>query len=186
MNTKVIITAIVVLAISALAIIFMLTNNETKTVYCGQDNSKPLTVFKDPTKAFPGFVSDYDVSAKASLATIDELQKSEPNLLNADMNFKRKVQQLREQLNQDNIRMENILKASFYAYNSDPCDDKIKERYQNLLDTLALKMTELERFKASVTISKEKGGTIVKNLEITQDSSVIIESIDRLQNSLSQ
>ena len=174
--------AILIASLLIYAVFYRAKDDETFVVYCGVNNTKPVTAFKNPTRAFPAFVNEYHASAKTAINLLDTLKSKAPGTISADVDYDTKMANLREKLDQDNIRMENILKASFFAFNANPCDDQIKQHYLALLDTMAAKTLELERFRASITHSTEKGGGSGSGIGIPRfiDTSAILTAVNRL------
>ena len=174
---------VLIIAITTL-LIFYFARDKSKTefIYCGPDKSNPVQVYINPEEAFPAFATRYQVELNAGVALLDTLSKTMPASGSAGSEIRTEIVELREKLNQDNIRMENLLRASFYAYNSRPCDAEVSRRYLNMLDTLAYKITELEKLKAAVTTpvpvtidtaahtAADTAARIVTSKEITSDT----------------
>ena len=154
MKKNVIIIVLIIIAVATVIIIYLLRNpDKTKTVYCGQNKTDPAIVFINPDEAFPSIASGYTVKLQAGVNLLDTLNKAASDV-NAGSEIQTQIIELREKLNQDNIRMENLLKASFYAYNSRPCNPEIAKRYQDMLDTLGKQVTEIENLKSSVVTTE--------------------------------
>lgn len=158
MNKNGLILVLIIVALATITIFILLKNNsKTRVEYCGPGKTDPVTIFKNPDEAFPAFANGYKVKLQSGVNLLDTLTKATGNI-NAGSDIQSEIVELREKLNQDNIRMENLMRASFYAYNSRPCDPEISRRYLNMLDTLAQKITELEKFKASIAVPAKGGG----------------------------
>ena len=148
-----------IIAVATIIIIYMLRSpDKTKTVYCGPNNTDPAIVFINPDEAFPSIATGYTVKLQAGVDLLDTLNKAAGNA-NAGSEVQTQIVELREKLNQDNIRMENLLKASFYAYNSRPCNPEIAKRYQDMLDTLGKQVAEIENLKSSVVTTEPTNPT---------------------------
>lgn len=174
---------VLIIAITTLLIFyFVREKSNTELIYCGPDKTNPVRVFINPEQAFPAFATGYQVKLNAGVALLDTLSKAVPPNGSAGSEIRTEIVELREKLNQDNIRMENLMRASFYAYNGRPCDAEVSRRYLNMLDTLAYKITELEKLKAAVTTPAlvtidtsshtpaDTAARIVTSKEITNDT----------------
>lgn len=189
MDKKFLVPAVIVVIVIAatIVIVFMLKNdNETTILYCGPDKSIPVSVFKNPSKAFPAFSADYTVKLNAGVTLLDTIK----NVVNANgttsSEINTKATDLREKLNQENIRMENLLKANFYAFNTNPCDSFIRRKYFSILDTLTLKITEIEKLRAELTVQSQKGTSVIsKTKEFVRDTNKIKENLDRFAERIS-
>lgn len=170
-----------IIAVASIIIVYLLRNpDKTRTVYCGPDKTDPAIVFINPDEAFPSFATGYTVKLQAGVDLMDTLSKAASDI-NAGSEIQTQIIELRERLNQDNIRMENLLKASFYAYNSRPCSPEIAKRYQDMLDTLGKKITEIENLKSSVVTTEKPGPEPVDSVpsapEISKDTAKIRKAI---------
>jgi len=146
-----ILIALLIVAIATIIIFYVIKDNSNTTmVYCGPNKTDPARIFVNPEKAFPSFATAYTVKLNSGINLLDTLNQSASIGGNADSEIQTEIVELREKLNQDNIRMENLLKVLFYAYNGRPCDADVSKRYFNLLDTLTFKITEIEKLKAAV------------------------------------
>ena len=158
--TKVI--GIIIAGIVLITIVFVVVkqgfpnpnDSETEIIYCGPNHTKPVVVFKNPTKAFPAFAQEYKANINASLDVIDTLQKSPAIKVNGQLGLETKVIELRERLNQESIRMESIMKSNFLAFNARPCDPIASKQYYDLLTLMAQKNEELEKLRLELTIHR--------------------------------
>lgn len=180
-----------IIVIATIIIFYFFRNSSnTRIAYCGAGKTDPVTIFINPDQAFPAFANTYSVKLQSGVNLLDTLTKA-TNGINAGSEIQSQIVELREKLNQDNIRMENLMRACFYAYNSRPCDPEISRRYLNMLDTLAQKITELEKFKASVSVPEKGGGDtsklVVTTPQIRKDTATLKKSLvqfKRTYNSL--
>lgn len=154
-------------AASVLIVYFLRNTSNTRVEYCGPNHTDPVTIFTNPDQAFPSFASAYQVKLNAGVNLLDTLSKATGDI-NAGTEIQTEIVELREKLNQDNIRMENLMRSSFYAYNSRPCNPEVSKRYLDMLDTLTQKITEIEKFKASIA-KPENGPTKPKDSVLTSD-----------------
>ena len=117
--------------------------SETTVEYCGGDKSKPIRVFKNPSKAFSVFAQDYEFNFNTGVKVLD----SASNNGNISIEAKKGIKEFREKLNQENIQFENLLKTAFYAYNQDGCNEEVKRKYWDILNTMSEKILKLEKLK---------------------------------------
>lgn len=172
-----------IIAIIAFVVIRILPNpneDETETLYCGENNSKPVKVFKNPTKAFPNFAEEFNNKITFLESITDSLTNTGKFKLSLDLNSK--VIELKEKLNQESIRMEMIMKSNFLAFNNSPCDTVVSKKYYELLNIMAQKNNELENLRMKLTIPSTKGGNEVDNLMVVKDTSLINTSISTFKD----
>jgi len=175
--------AMVALVIAAVIIYKIFPNEnevETETLYCGENNTKPVKVFKSPTKAFPSFAREYNAKINGSVEVIDSIEKSLGIKSTGAIDLNNKLIELREKLNQESARMEMIMKSNFFAYNSNPCDSSVTRSYFALLNSIAEKNNDLEKFRAELTIPINKGGTNGSGFKIVTDTAIISRELSRL------
>lgn len=180
-----IIVLIIIGVVTILIIYFLRNNSNTQITYCGPDKTDPVRTFVNPEQAFPAFATGYQVKLQAGVSLLDTLNKAASTGANAGSEIQTQIVELREKLNQDNIRMENLMRAIFYAYNGRPCNPEVSKRYFDMLDTLAYKITELEKLKASL-LQPQKGNnssdSILTSKEITNDSARVKKALRIFSN----
>lgn len=182
MNKTIIISIVIV---SCVAIAFFFLRNifkpepETTTLYCGPDKSSPAIVFKNPTKAFPSFASEYTSKIAANISVMDSLLKGAKGSGGGGIDLSNKVVELRDKLNNESSRMEMLMKSNFFAYNSKPCDTGVSRRYFEFLTVMADKNAELEKLKANITIAPSKGGNDSANLVVIKDTVKIKQALNQ-------
>lgn len=153
--------------------------DETKTIYCGPDKTNPVNVFINPSNAFPTFAKDYNLKLNAGIEVLDSL-KTIPQLKgSAGTDYNTKIVELREKLNQESIRMEMIMKSNFLAYNMKPCDSAVNRDYFALLKMMAEKNSELEKFKAGLTVPISKGNVDSAQIKIVTDTALISNALGK-------
>jgi|GEM_PF-3699916 len=141
-----------IIAVASVVIVFLLRSpDKTRTLYCGPDKTDPAIVFKNPDDAFPSFASGYNVKLEAGVNLMDTLKEAASDI-NAGSEIQTEIVELREKLNQDNIRMQELMKSCFLAYHTRPCNPEASKRYFDMLDTLISRITNLEELKASVVV----------------------------------
>jgi hypothetical protein len=150
---------------------------ETETLYCGPNNSKPVKVYKNPSKAFPVFAQDYTVKLNAGMSVIDSIKKNPKVNSNISLDLGTKVTELREKLNQESSRMEMIMKSNFLAFNANPCDSSISRKYYDLLNAVVEKNHELDLLMAQLTLPTGKGGNTRTEFTLVTDTSRIKDAL---------
>ena len=153
---------------------------ETETMYCGPNNTKPVKVFKFPTRAFPTFVKEHGVKITTGVDVLDSIKESPTIKGHGSVDINDKIVELEEKLNQESARLEMIMKSNFFAYNSNPCDSLISRNYYSLLNTIAEKNSELESFRAKLTIPLNKGGNTRSDFTVITDTAVIKSEVQKL------
>lgn len=144
------ILVLIIIAVASVVIVYMLrTPDKTRIVYCGANNTDPAVVYKNPDDAFPSFATGYNIKLEAGVNLMDTLTKA-ANDINAGSEIKTEIVELREKLNQDNSRMQDLMKSCFLAYHMRPCNAEASKQYFDMLDTLISRITKLEELKASV------------------------------------
>jgi hypothetical protein len=160
--------------------IFLPNNDvETETLFCGPNNSKPVKVYKNPSKAFPVFALDYTTKLSSGINIIDSVQGSPEIKANISLDLNSKIVELREKLNQESARMEIIAKSNFLAFNANPCDSVIARKYYELLATIVEKNNNLEMLIVQLTLPKSKGGASTPNFALITDTSKIRSAFER-------
>ncbi|MGC4038712.1 MAG: hypothetical protein QM764_22300 [Chitinophagaceae bacterium] len=176
-NWMIAIFAIIIIAAMVIVVVLK-KDKETRTLYCGPGENNPVTVFINPTKAFPAFAEDYSVKLNSGVTLLDTLRNQGNATATISTEINTHIVELRDKLNQDNIRTENLLKANFYAFNNTPCDTFIRKKYYSFLDSLSYKINEIEKLRAMVTVQSQKGGVVQKEREIVKDTAVLKESLN--------
>jgi hypothetical protein len=127
-----------------ITILFLSSCSETKTIFCSAGKTNPVQVLRNPTKAYPVYARDFDASVKATVNIVDNIN------VDGDITFGNKIKTFRETLNQESARMEMLVKANYLAYNSRPCDEKVRDEFFILQKSLADKTYELEKLRQSL------------------------------------
>jgi len=179
------ILVLAIIAVASVVIVYLLRSpDKTRTVYCGPDNTDPAIVYKDPQDAFPSFATGYNVKLEAGVNLMDTLNKAASDI-NAGSEIQTEIVELREKLNQDNIRMQELMKSCFLAYHTRPCNPDASKRYYDMLDTLISRITKLEELKASV-VEPEKVEPQPKDTATPPSTQVISKDTARLKRELFQ
>ena len=114
--------------------------SQTKKVKCA--NGDIVFVYKRPEKQYQQYVKTTNINLKASIDLLDKIK-----LTNIDAGTKRAVTELRDKLDNYSSRTQDIIKASFLAYNSTPCDTFIRHSHYSLLENINKENTALEKLK---------------------------------------
>lgn len=162
--------------------------DETETMYCGPDKTMPVKVFVNPSEAYPVFAKDYAARVQGSLSVMDSVSKAISPSGTGAIEMQNKVIQLRDNLSQESIRMEILMKSNFYAYNARPCDNEVSKNYFEVIKLMAEKTSELDKLTADLTTtvpvkSNEDSGTTSSGVTTTvvKDTEVIKQSLKRFE-----
>lgn len=128
--------------ISFLCIIIIIgCSGNLKVLKC-PPNDEPVVVLKNIDKAYPVYAVSYNSNLIATLRALDSLQVS------VDAVLVKKIEELREKLNQESSRVEMHLKTSLLALQTTPCDLKVRNEFWNLLNKInenAIELNELSK-----------------------------------------
>lgn len=105
-------------------------------------SGEPVIVPKKPEKFYKKFAKTMEADLKA---TIDVLEKV--NIADLDTGLETKVNTLREKLDQYSGRTEDILKASYLALLTTPCDKTVRNNNATLLKQMSTESTALATLK---------------------------------------
>ncbi len=86
-----------------------------------------------------------NLNVKGTIEIIDKVKIAD---LNAGT--KTQVVELRKKLDNYSSRVQDIIKANFLAYNSNPCDQGVRESHQKLLSEINTQNAELEKLKNGI------------------------------------
>jgi hypothetical protein len=187
---KTIIIAVVVVICAGLA--FWLLRDtfkkqeETETMYCGPDKTLPVKVFVNPSQAYPVFAQDYTSRVEANLTVMDSIQEMASPKGGGALGLESEVVKLRQDLSQESIRMEILMKSNFYAYNTRPCDSEVSRHYFEFLALMAQKTSELDKLSSSLTEQPSSSGASKpdssQKLTVVKDTSKIRQSLENFSN----
>jgi hypothetical protein len=178
-----------IIAVATIIIIYLLrTPDKTRIVYCGPNQTDPATVFINPDEAFPAFATAYTVGLTAGVNFLDTLSKAADNI-NAGSDIKTQIVKMREDLNQENIEMENVLKAAFYSLNARPCNLEVVKQYNDIVATISSKIKEIDTLKSTVvlpeTSNPQPQDSIPSAKEISKDTAKIRKAIFQYNKKIS-
>jgi hypothetical protein len=114
--------------------------------------TETVIVQRHPEKQYQQAIKTTDFQLKA---TIDVLEKVK--IADLDANTKTKVTELRDKLNQYSSMTQDIIKGSYGAYQTTPCDKDVRKRHFDLLDNIAKENSALEKLRAELTALSNKG-----------------------------
>ena len=155
-----------------LAFAFLMSACSEKIIYCGENKTNPVVIRKKPEKAYKEFAKEYSTTVSTNIKYLDVL-----SLGDISVDSKNKIISFREQLNQDNIKMQELLKASFFAFSQNPCEISLKEKHYTLLEKLSNEKTvqsnikiDLQKLVNSNNFTKDIGKEISRINVIYQTS----------------
>ncbi|MBO9659430.1 MAG: hypothetical protein J7527_11450 [Chitinophagaceae bacterium] len=158
---------------------------ETETMYCGPDKTLPVKVFVNPSQAYPVFAQDYTSRVEANLTVMDSIQQMASPSGGGALGLESEVVKLRQDLSQESIRMEILMKSNFYAYNTRPCDSEVSRHYFEFLALMAQKTSELDKLSASLTEQPDSGAgkpDSSQKLTVVKDTMKIRQSLQYFNN----
>lgn len=161
--------------LSYLSILFI-SCSPMREGFCDNTKTEKYFVYKNPQKFYPQFANDWEMALKSTVDILNRIDTAKGIKAGGDLSMKRKVVQLREKLNQENIYMENLMKSAFIAYNTSPCDPTTKHRYFSILETMTKNSNIMKELKNSLTDESKGLGTDKK--EVVTNPEVINASID--------
>lgn len=130
----------------------------TKVLSC--PDGEKVVVQKDPEKQYQQTVKKTNTSING---TIDVLNKVNIADLGVDINSE--IKELREKLDQFSSRTQDIIKGSYNALQTTPCDKIVRQKHFDLLENVNKESVALETLKAEVQKLNEQGnfGGVDKN-----------------------
>jgi hypothetical protein len=129
------------LFLAASILVSFIGYSQTKKVKC-PPNNEVVMVPKKPQKTYEAYTKKTDLTLKAA---IDVLKKIEVKDLDAGV--KREVVQLREKLDQYSGRTQDIIKASFMAFCTTPCDLTVRKKHFELLESISKESSAVEQLR---------------------------------------
>ena len=130
---------------------FLIGCSDFKAIEC----PPKVLVLKNFDNAYPAFANNYDLSLKATINTADSLS------LTGNIGLKRTVENLREKLNQETIRFQDLLKSAYIGYVGEICrpNSELRERYWDLLGEMNQKTSELDALRLRLASLKSSSNT---------------------------
>lgn len=103
-------------------------------------------------KIYQPAIKTTEEGLKTTIAVLDQFKISD---LNA--NVKTNITELRDKLDQFSSRAQDIIRASYLALQTFPCDKDVRKRHFDLLDNIAKENSALEKLKTQLTSIINKG-----------------------------
>jgi len=121
----------------------MFSCSSTKTLNCGEGKA-PVQILKNPEKAYKKYqwAKSFEVNAKATIDVIDKVKVDEGNLT-----VKNKIENFREKITNETIRMEMLVRENAKAYNAGACYKDVRDKFFEFQDYVTEKNTELEKLR---------------------------------------
>jgi hypothetical protein len=127
----------------------------TKETTC--PDGRPVTYQKNQNcanKAYKDAVKDFTFNVKATIDAVEQI-----NVDIADLDIKNKSQLLKEKLNNESIRHQDALKASYLALSTDPCNNSV--RHYKLVESITQRNYQLQELRTS--LENDNGENQVNN-----------------------
>jgi hypothetical protein len=130
-----------------------------RTILTTCPDGRPISFPKSEkcaTKIYRDDVKDFNANLKATVNIVDRVTVGVDNI-----EIKNESKLLKEKLNQESIRLQETLKASYLAITRDPCSNS--ERHYKLVESVNAKNYELQQLALELsneTRQKELEGTI--------------------------
>lgn len=149
-------------------ILFITACNHTKVIYC-PENKKPVIIIKDYNKflsIYPDVGNNQKVNADLSTNTPTTKGEAKGEYNNTVSNF-------RELLNQENIRIENLLKTALLGLQTTPCDEDARKNFWSIINKVTISDEVINSIKQEVT---------TLNIGLTSISSQVSKLSENSQN----
>lgn len=104
--------------------------------------------------AYADAVKDIELNLKATVDALDE----SINVDVANLDFKNKANTLKDKLNQESIRHQDALKASYLALSTDPCSNS--ERHYKLIESITQKNYQLQELRESLKTQRNRDSLV--------------------------
>jgi len=119
------------------------------TKYCGPNKTNPVKVYNKQNKHYKDVARTFDASVKGTINTSNSLG-NKVDISNIDASLGTKLTNLKEALNQNTTRFNDLLFRAAEAYNSRPCDTVVRDRYFGVLDSVTSYLASLAEIEAKV------------------------------------
>lgn len=135
----------------------LLSCSPTVKVVCS--DGETYRQYKDPAKNFPDYAKTFDDAVKVTLNVMDSIN------VTADITLKNKITEFREKLNQNNIIIQDLIKANFLMYNNAICDKDTRDHYYEFQKFITARVFQIAAANAELkTISDLKSTDEQKKL----------------------
>ena len=131
-------------------LIFIFQSCATIKVPC--PGGETVIVQRHPEKQYQQTAKSTDIGLKA---TIDVLEKVK--IADLDASVKAKVAELRDKLDQFSSRTQDIIKGSYDALQTTPCDKDVRKRHFDLLTDIAKENVALEKLRKELKKLSKQG-----------------------------
>jgi|SRR6185436_8991535 len=138
-----------VMAIAILALLIQGCCGTSKIV-C--PDGETVVIQKCPEKQYQQTINTTDVGLKATVDVLDKVK-----IADLDASVKTKVTELRDKLDQFSSRTQDIIKGSYDALQTTPCDKDVRKRHFDLLDGIAKENAALEKLRTELSNLANKG-----------------------------
>lgn len=108
------------------------------------ETNEPVTILKDVSKVFPVYGSSYSANLDSTIKILKKLEAS------LSGNMKKNISKIREDLNQENIQIETMLKTAVLALQNTPCDTKVRDNFWVALKDINDRGLKLNKLKNSL------------------------------------
>jgi hypothetical protein len=122
---------------------FFLPSCYPKKLVCPPDN-EPVVV-QNPKKQYADYVKTTEVNVKGTINVLEQVKIGD-----LDASTKGSVTKLRQDLDQFSSRYQGVLKGSFLAYSTTPCDKDIRKKHYDLLAEMSKQNSALEQTKNEI------------------------------------
>jgi hypothetical protein len=133
----------------SLIVIFMISiefigccSDKFTTLTCADGN--PVRVLKDVQDAYPQYAYSYDLGVKANIDVINKVN------IGTDIGYKETLDTLRQSLNQESSRIQQLLIGVATEIEAAPCDKVHRDKMDDLLSQIADETSELNKLSESL------------------------------------
>jgi hypothetical protein len=116
----------VLAAFYVILIVLTSCGNNIMVIKCPDGN--PVTIHKNPEKAFPVYVKDFEWAVKINFKSL-QLALNDSAL---GISAKQNIVKLRQDLDQSSSQLEMELKTAVFALQTSPCDKENSKRFWDL------------------------------------------------------
>jgi signal recognition particle GTPase len=153
-----------------------------KEGHCDINGGRPYLVYKRPEKFYPVIANDWSATIKGTIGLLNQIDTVKNKDTNVEIDMKKKVVELREKLGQENIKIENVVKSAFIAYNISPCDESARQKYFALLEAITHNANVAREVTSKLTEKSKSNSSITT--EVITNPEVISDVIDNANSKL--
>jgi hypothetical protein len=138
--------------VTLLAILIFSDSCETRRITCktfqdGKNAYETVIVQRHPERQYLQTISSTNANLKVSIDVLGKIKLS-----GLDIGLKTKVVELRDKLNQYSSMVQDIIKGSYAALQTTPCDKDVRNNHQKLLADIIKENAALERLKSGLLL----------------------------------